>query len=238
MPVGSNPWNYNELPDHLKKYMADKNNTHSVTKNGKTYYGADAFNMMDRRAQDHLITQMDTKNLQNAIQARTNGIAGNIYSPEFLERQKEARKNPYAFGGNQAAPAAPPAAPVQMPSVPPSASPVSVVMPNQSAANPMSASVPTASPKQQAKAYMPSRMEAAISKAVSMGRMNPNQLDVQKQYNMNRTGQSSIINALGVPSPSGATTNQAYANAAYRNTNQPVPMPTNPKNSYLMSSLV
>lgn len=214
-PTGSNPWKYNDLPDHLKKYMTDGNYTYSTTVNGKTYYGADAFNLTDRRTQDHLITQMDARNLRDAIQRQTNGVAKNIYAPEFLEAQKIARQNPYAFGGNQSAPTAPAvpqASPAQTPSVP-SASPVSVVMPNQSAANPMSASVPAA-PKQQAKAYMPSRMEGAVSKAASMGKMKSNQIDAQRQYDMRRTGQSQLVNQMGFPTPSGATTNQSNTSSA------------------------
>lgn len=64
MPTGTNPWNYNELPQHLKDYMAK--NPYIYTINNQNYYGADAFNMTDRRGQDFLINQWDTRHAANA----------------------------------------------------------------------------------------------------------------------------------------------------------------------------
>lgn len=63
MPVGSNRWTYDELPQHLKDYMAKYQ--YSLTDaNRNTYYGADAFNRTDRSFQDHWITNADKANLQ------------------------------------------------------------------------------------------------------------------------------------------------------------------------------
>jgi len=86
MPTGTNPWNYNELPQHLKDYMAK--NPYSYTKNGKTYNGADAFNMSDRKLQDYLISSWDTRHLQNSIIANNNAA-----------RENTIKKNWEPYGG-------------------------------------------------------------------------------------------------------------------------------------------
>lgn len=309
-PTGSNPWKYNQLPQHLKDFIEKEKGYGGETRNGVYIDPITSFNQMDRRSQDHLIMTMDQENLRRRqneqrlaqVKADMDAIknspyqpssslsptdfdynalpAGNKYNylsiPDWAKQYinpamslgningvqlsnpraglrsfdasdranqdaaLRAAGNLYAYDLAQGkikaptAPAVPQASPAQTPSVP-SASSVSVVMPNQSAANPMSASVPAA-PKQQAKAYMPSRMEGAVSKAASMGKMKSNQIDAQRQYDMRRTGQSQLVNQMGFPTPSGATTNQSIS--AYKNTNKPVPMPRKNTNSTLASSLV
>jgi hypothetical protein len=63
-PVGSNPWKYNQLPQHLKDFIEKEKGYTGETRNGVYIDPITSFNQMDRRSQDHLIMTMDQENLR------------------------------------------------------------------------------------------------------------------------------------------------------------------------------
>lgn len=236
MPVGSNPWNYNELPQHLKDYMAK--NPFSYTKDGKTYYGADAFNMTDRRGQDHLITSWDARHLQNSIIANNNAARENAMkknwepyggqydssaSPEYYSNG--IRKDAWKTMGYQAPNGM--KDPVQI------SNGITTLWYDRSYGKPASEyrqSQSQQSPQQSqprlVSANLPmTRMQSAISRAASSGRMGNNNLNLkmgQPIFNgqtglMKNSGGSQLLNQMGFPS------NQA--GVPTQGARRPVPMP-------------
>ena len=268
MPVGSNPWNYNELPQHLKDYLQQY--PYTLSQNGQNFTNADAFNRTDRSGQDYLINLWDRNNLRfKTAEAKENERRQNeaaLKAAGFSTQPKGAE-----FDYN----ALPASARYTYQSLPDWAK--RYIAPNQQASfnvfSPDGKKVtddvfdnsrrsvqeawmrkaqdlyardlasgkikPPAQPKQQASQQSPqqsqprvvsskppmTRMQSAISRAASSGRMGNNNLNLkmgQPIFNgqtglMKNSGGSQLLNQMGFPS------NQA--GVPTQGARRPVPMP-------------